>query len=459
MALSVEPDALDTLLSLQLRIVEEQLGRRRATDGAGDVWHQELAARQKRLDELDRQNARMAQELDRAVTQGPRARPPPAPPPQPPLDTELKAMLEKSVGLHNELMENLRAGAAEEERRRREAAEEERLWREELETAENSKMSDDIDEAGRDRYLPPPPPPSQPQPLHGEGGQGAGEEAAEKLLGEIDAALQDVDLSSDSEADLDEAGSPRKQDATPAGITDEPPGGSPLPRVPPRRAGSEASLSTFDPEEEEEDAPPPEAEVSEVLLSFVQCAIPWLKRAVRPVVSSMLRDASLQLDMVGERPQRRASPRYRRQHIFSHCCRAQCQIVGPCGRNHSPQRDHSPSCAGEAAGLARGRRFTLRPSTKPTAEIDKQCSKLRVRTKALLEVVLEALSDAPAPMLGHLRYLTSRRLHWPNDALMPSVAGTLEPHHDGSSSPTATSPLAITMQVGPESTRVPPQPP
>mmetsp|Transcript_22245 Transcript_22245/g.65930 ORF Transcript_22245/g.65930 Transcript_22245/m.65930 type:complete len:141 (+) Transcript_22245:38-460(+) len=83
MALSVEPDALDTLLSLQLRIVEEQLGRRRATDGAGDVWHHELAARQKRLDELDRQNARMAQELDRAVTQGPRARPPPAPPPCP----------------------------------------------------------------------------------------------------------------------------------------------------------------------------------------------------------------------------------------------------------------------------------------------------------------------------------------------------------------------------------------
>ena len=122
MALSVEPDALDTLLSLQLRIVEEQLGRRRATDGAGDVWHHELAARQKRLDELDRQNARMAQELDRAVTQGPRARPPPAPPPQPPLDTDLKAMLEQSVGLHNELMENLRAGAAEEERRRREAA-------------------------------------------------------------------------------------------------------------------------------------------------------------------------------------------------------------------------------------------------------------------------------------------------------------------------------------------------
>ena len=104
MALSVEPDALDTLLSLQLRIVEEQLGRRRATDSAGDVWHQELAARQKRLDELDRQNARMAQELDRALTQGPRARPPPAPPPQPPLDSEQKAMLEKSVGLHNELM-------------------------------------------------------------------------------------------------------------------------------------------------------------------------------------------------------------------------------------------------------------------------------------------------------------------------------------------------------------------
>lgn len=439
MAAAADADALDALLSIQLKLVEQQIRGSLAQPKVApalavnsvvrdDGLARTVAAKQTRLRALDAQNAALERELAAsaaALRRGPggshvrqhdRAMPRPSSD-----DVELREMLRESVQMHRELMQDVRA---ETEGRRQQR----QRWDEEDGDGEDSdtdtgwpKELDDVLNANADPYgsfggtLAAHPPPMQagPQPSAEQGvggangepgwgkakGKGAASELQEELLSEIDHALEENAVSSDSDA-------PSEEPLARRGSTD--PGGPSQddPLVSPRTAGSRprtrgSSVVTGE-EEEEEEPPPSDEDVRLALESLYESAGGWLKRAMRPIVSSIVRDPTLKLDVWGN------------------------EAIG--------------------GGLL-GRVLGSRPGVPKPAEEEKACSKIRIRAKSILEVITEAIPDAPGTMLGHLHFLTTRRFKWPENTLLPSVQATQDIREDGTATPTHRSPVAVVLQL------------
>jgi len=370
MAAAADADALDALLSIQLKLVEQQIRGLLAQPKVApapavnsvvrdDGLARTVAAKQTRLRALDAQNAALERELAAsaaALRRGPggshvrqhdRAMPRPSSD-----DVELREMLRESVQMHRELMQDVRA-ATEGRRQQRQR------WDEEDGDGEDSdtdtgwpKELDDVPNANADPYgsfggtLAAHPPPMQagPQPSAEPGvggangepgwgkakGKGAASELQEELLSEIDHVLEENAVSSDSDA-------PSEEPLARRGATD--PGGPSQddPLVLPRTAGSGSSVVTGEEEEEEEEEPAPSDEdVRLALESLYESAGGWLKRAMRPIVSSIVRDPTLKLDVWGNEAIGGG--------LLGRVLGSRPGVPKPFGRRSTPQYHHSFGC-------------------------------------------------------------------------------------------------------------------
>jgi len=426
---SSDEDALDALLNIQLKLVGQQIQQAQQSRGGAPAskqpdWQRDMAANQVRLAALDEQNAGLerewaeAQAARRRAAAGARRNGPARPAPAAAQDDELKKMLRQSVEMHQTLMEDVRAEKEEKRQRRWEYSD--------LEASDDEddfgmpqELLDVLDhrtdaQASFGGNLPAqqpfqPPPPAQPplnlgqQPVARGPGRAsdrsaappAAEQMREELLDEIETALAENAVSSDSEAEPEAAAARRKPGSAPSESSSRPP------RTGEKR-GETPGADSEEEEEEEEEAAEAEDEVRSALQAFFESATAWLKRAVRPVVSSIVRDPSLKLDVWTTEAMR-----------------------------------------GGAFSRLRGR-----PSGVPKpVDVEKAMSKLQIRTKALLEVIIEAIPEAPGGMLSHLSLLTTKRFLWPEGALLPSVKRTLELRTDGTAAPTDASPVAVVLQL------------
>jgi hypothetical protein len=134
--------------------------------------------------------------------------------------------------------------------------------------------------------------------------------------------------------------------------------------------------------------------VTHSLEVLYEVAAAWLKRSLRAVVISVMRDGHLHLEL---------------------------------------------------SSTAGGRRyFGLLPASGGTPH-DVQASKLKVRAKAVIDE-LATLTDPPAALLEQIHFLTSRRINWPPDVLYPSERAALRIGADGASQQlTAESPRVLTI--------------
>ena len=137
-----------------------------------------------------------------------------------------------------------------------------------------------------------------------------------------------------------------------------------------------------------------EDEVTVMLETLHEVASGWLRRPLRAVVQSVLRDVTLHMEL---------------------------------------------------SSVAGGRRlFGLLPATDGVPH-DLQASKLKVRAKAIVDELAVLGGDAPPALLQSLHFLTSRRINWPSNALYTSERAALHMAASGASSITATSPRVLTV--------------
>lgn len=421
-----DADTLDQLLQLQLRVVDQKLSRAKQARADGGwrqalqptqaarvqqpptvpsvtathshvepemPWRQQMAAHQHRLDELARRNAELSQECADA-----QARPPAEPPRRRPEaawrqaePSTTESLLQESLVMQRDLMAHLQREAVASEARREDAADEDAQWAAELETLAAQPAHPRFSHA----------------PIGGavaaghtrqskEGGPPArSTKQEEDLLGEITAAMEG--LSDEvSSADDDET-LPKKRSlerrATPM---------SNMVRLPvtggARRGLSLAGcgfalLFVYKLRAKYSPIAMSEAEVNVMLETLHDAASGWLKRPLRAVVQSVLRDRALHMEL------------------------------------------------SFAAG---GRRlFGILPATDG-APHDLQASKLKVRAKAVIDE-LAALKDPPQALLQSLHFLTSRRINWPRNTLYPSERALLRVEPGGASSITPGSPRVLTV--------------
>eukprot|EP00967_Tisochrysis_lutea_P148370 scaffold283359_cov26-Tisochrysis_lutea.AAC.1 len=456
-----DTEALDALLNIQLRIVEQQIREANlaSTDRPAvaiakppaDVVKKELAEKQARLLALDEQNLSLERELNelaqarKRITGQSRAKrhvgsSASVLSPSRGDTAELRHMLRDSVQMHRELMDNVRA--------EREEMRRQRQWRDEWETG----LEEEDEEAGLDwmeelddilstnadpqatfggatfggnqpAHLPQPPPLSDtlmhtqslsvPEPSGGAGNAdethrstlnkkpAAPNQIHDELLGEIERALEENAVSSDSEA-TSEPPTARRRPVSPNSEYSVGNSEARYSATASRPRTGATSVSSMQEEEEEEDPPPSDEELRAILESLFESAIGWLKRAIRPVVSSIVRDQVLKLDVWAS------------------------EVGG--------------------GGIA-SRLIGKRPGAPKHSEEEKACSKLWTRAKSILDVITEAIPDAPGGMLSNIIFLTTRRICWPEGLLLPSVRATLDLYEDGGAAPTAESPAAIVLQL------------
>jgi hypothetical protein len=435
MATAADADALDALLRIQLKLVEQQIRESLAKPKLAPAaptnsmpLTDTIAAKQSHLRALDAQNAALERELAAAAAAArPRgsdgsharqqARVMPAHASD---DAELRRMLRESVQMHRELMQDVRAETEE-------LKQQWQRWGDANGDEEDSdtdigwpKELDDVPNTNSDPYasfggtLPAHPPPMQAQPSDERGaggalgesrrvkGKGAASELQDELLSEINQILEQTAVSSDSDAPSEKPLTRRR----PGSAGD----GSPSQddqSAPPRTAGSRprtrgSSVVTEEEEEEEEEPAPSDEDVRLALEALYESASGWLKRAMRPVVSSIVRDQTLKLDV----------------------------------------------WASEAVGDGVvGRMLGRKPGLPKPADEEKACSKIRIRAKSILEVITEAIPDAPGTVLSQLFFLTTRRFKWPENTLLPSVEATLDVRDDGTATPTHRSAVAVVLQL------------
>lgn len=137
-----------------------------------------------------------------------------------------------------------------------------------------------------------------------------------------------------------------------------------------------------------------EEEALALLASLSSRAAEWLRVPLRPIVQSIIADTRLHLDW-GE---------------------------------------------GGGSGGALGF-FRRRPSSDMATEVDKISHKLhelRVRTRSVLDALLSAVQDAPAPLLHSLNLLCHKRVVWPKEfPLWPSERAVLVRQKNGTDMATA----------------------
>ena len=137
-----------------------------------------------------------------------------------------------------------------------------------------------------------------------------------------------------------------------------------------------------------------EEEALALLASLSSRAVEWLRVPLRPIVQSIIADTRLHLDW-GE---------------------------------------------GGGSGGALGF-FRRRPSSDMATEVDKTSHKLhelRVRTRSVLDALLSAVQDAPAPLLHSLNMLCHKRVVWPKEfPLWPSERAVLVRQKNGTDMATA----------------------
>jgi hypothetical protein len=81
------------------------------------------------------------------------------------------------------------------------------------------------------------------------------------------------------------------------------------------------------------------------------------------------------------------------------------------------------------------------------SSLQKQASKLKVRCKAVLQALEQAALDVPAPILESLQSLTTKRLEWPSEFLLPSEVSVLFRKKDGSFAPSQMSPPVLLLNL------------
>ena len=424
-----DAETLDQLLQLQLRVVDQKLARAKQARALQPMqaahvqppqpmstahphavepempWREQMAAHQHRLDELARRNAALARECADA-----QARPPAEPPRRRPEATGRQAepsttesLLQESLKMQRDLMAHLTREAEASEARRMEAADEDAQWAAELETM---------------AALPAPPlfshaptggaPPAGRESLQAQGKDGRpiarSSKAEDVLRKEITKAMEGL---SEEEDSADEA-SPRKGR-----------GGRRLPlernlghasqqqsmmHLPVGLGGARGRMSmaacgfallfVYKMRTKYSPVTMGGDEVTVMLETLHEVAGGWLRRPLRAVVQSVLKDVTLHMEL---------------------------------------------------SSVAGGRRlFGLLPATDGVPH-DLQASKLKVRAKAIVDELAVLGGDAPPALLQSLHFLTSRRINWPSNALYTSERAALQMAASGASSITATSPRVLTV--------------
>ena len=417
-----DADTLDQLLQLQLRVVDQKLARAKQARALQPMqaahvqpvseahphaaepempWRQQMAAHQDRLDELARRNAALARECAdaqaRPPAEPPRSRPEAAGQQAEPSATE--SLLQESLKMQRDLMAHLTREAEASEARREEAADEDAQWAAELETM---------------AALPAPPlfshaptggaPPAGRESLQAQSPYKRSSKAEEVLRKEITAAMEGL---SDEDSSADEASSrkgrggrrvPLERNLGHATLQKS------MMHLPVGLGGGRGRMSMaacglallfcyklrtkYSPVTMGED------EVSVMLETLHEVASGWLRRPLRAVVQSVLRDVTLHMEL---------------------------------------------------SSVAGGRRlFGLLPATDGVPH-DLQASKLKVRAKAIVDELAVLGGDAPPALLQSLHFLTSRRINWPSNALYASERAALHMAASGASSITATSPRVLTV--------------
>ena len=310
-----------------------------------------------------------------------------------------RQQLEQVLGMHGELMATVKQAAADDAERRAASEEADRRWREQIAAAARQPRRAEDDDYNPLDVEPRRADPSSASPWRGRGRPKS--ESEEKLLDDLRGALDGV--SDDEEAAVveaaDAAAAPSAAEAAarPAVgcITLKSAALAILFALKLRARASSALLS-------EDDG----RALLEVLSSR---AVSWLRLPLRPVVQSILSDASLHLDF------------------------GSGGLAG----------------AGNAVGnAARGLRFWQKKETSAAAgeRHEQQARKLKVRMRSLLEALMGAVPDAPAPLLHSLHCLCHRRMHWPSEfGLYASERATLLRQSDGSDLPSADAPARLAL--------------
>ena len=421
-----DADTLDQLLQLQLRVVDQKLTRAKqaralqpmqaahvqppqplskAHPHAVEPWRQQMAAHQHRLDELARRNAALARECADA-----QAKPPAEPARRRPEATGRQAepsttesLLQESLKMQRGLMAHLTREAEASEARRMEAADEDAQWAAELETM---------------AALPAPPlfshaptggaPPAGRESLQAQSKDGRpiarSSKAEDVLRKEIAAAMEGLSEEGDSSADeaprkgrggrrlplernLGQATLQKSMVHLPVGL------GGVSGRMSMAACGF-ALLFVYKLRTKYSPVTMAEDEVSVMLETLHEVASGWLRRPLRAVVQSVLKDVTLHMEL---------------------------------------------------SSVGGGRRlFGLLPATDGVPH-ELQASKLKVRAKAIVDELAVLGGNAPPALLQSLHFLTSRRINWPSNALYTSERAALHMAASGASSITATSPRVLTV--------------
>ena len=90
--------------------------------------------------------------------------------------------------------------------------------------------------------------------------------------------------------------------------------------------------------------------------------------------------------------------------------------------------------AGPAAAVG-GRRRLFRSSRPAGGNLEAQASKLKTRTKSILDKLIGALAEVPPQLLQSLHHMCHSRVLWPEGVLYPSEIGVLNLHNDGAYAP------------------------
>ncbi len=415
---------IDTLLTAQLRLLQNHMHRAKPTPQQTHTTHIPTTTTthplRARIDALAQSNKRLAEQCA-ALRTSATHRQPYAPPSQSTAaptaadSAPLEQMLKQSLSMHAELMGMLRDEALESQHVRAQQEEDAQRWRMDLEAAaEEEELRGDAYAAFGSTtvggHQPPPyeypvpdeyrrPAPAQrartplapgasaatasataaPAPSALAAAPRANGKEEEELLADLKAALDSV---SDTELEQPVLAAPRSQrdgEGRPARMRPGSAGARDADDYVP--TGKVTTLATaafaiiFAQKVQKFLNPILTAEeVSRALEVEEDFTMPMLRRAIRPVVLSIVRDATLSLDFAG--------------------------LV-----------------------VRKGGLFSKSISAESNLEL--QASKLKVRAAAIIDILREELDNPEASLVAFIRFICTRRVMWPEGLLLPNVAKLL----------------------------------